>query len=133
MKKLGTTTVALIIAGLLITGLAGALIATSLGDDDDDEQVVVTTSASPGAATEPTTVADTTVAIDPEDEPLTPAEANRVAKAAIRAAGGGTVAELDRSDDPGEAYEVEVHTDMGEVDIALDENLQLVSNTAYDD
>ena len=41
--------------------------------------------------------------------------------------------DLSRSDDPGEAYEVEVLTDAGEVDVALDADLNRVSNNPYDD
>lgn len=146
MKNLAKSTIALIAAGLVIAALAGALVATALdGDDDDrdDEQVVLSTSDTAAATAPPTdagaAVADTTVAepddivVDADDVPLGKAEADRVAKAAVAAAGGGTVTEVNRSDDPGEAYEVEVLTDAGEVDVALDSNLKRVSNNPYDD
>ena len=73
------------------------------------------------------------VVVDDDDMPLGKTEARRVGRAAVKAAGGGTVVEIDRSDDPGETYEVEVLTARGEIDIALDQNLQRVQNLAYDD
>lgn len=116
--------VAIVAATLFAGGLLGALLAS--GDDADDEPAptVRATRAGDGAAT-------TTAVID--DAPLTPAEARRVGAAATAAAGGGTAVEIDRSDDPGEAYEVEVMTAHGEVDVALDDNLRRVENLPYDD
>lgn len=131
-KRLGIPVAALIAAGIVVAALAGALIATALTDkDDDDDAVVLTTTATPAGAV--AVSSDDDPVVDHEDQPLTPAEADRVARAALRIAGGGTVTELSRSDDPGEAYEVEVQTDAGEVDIALDVNLNRVSNNPYDD
>jgi uncharacterized membrane protein YkoI len=53
---------------------------------------------------------------------------DRVAAAATRAAGGGEVVSVETSDDRGEAYEAEVRKDDGtEVDVALDENLDVVA------
>lgn len=133
MKKLGVPVAVLIAAGVVLAALAGALVASSLSDDSDDEDVVVTTVA-PAANAGLDDDDQIEPATEPEDVPLHGAEAKRVAAAAIEAAGGGTVTELSRSDDPGEAYEVEVMTDAGEVDIALDENLNRVSNSSpYDD
>lgn len=142
MKNLAKSTVALIAAGIVIAALAGALIATALsGDDDggdDDDRIALATSDTPAVDTEvadaqtPAPDADDVV-VDADDVPLGKAEADRVAKAAVAAAGGGTVTEVSRSDDPGEAYEVEVLTDAGEVDVALDEQLKRVSNSPYDD
>lgn len=71
--------------------------------------------------------------VDPDDVPLTEAERRKVADAAIAIVGAGTVTDIDRSDDVGEAYEVEVLTDVGEVDIALDDGLRRVPNLRYDD
>ena len=60
-------------------------------------------------------------------------ERERVGAAATQAVGGGTVVEVETSDDPGEAYEVEVHLDDGsEMDVALDRELGLVSQDADD-
>lgn len=153
-KKLGVPIGLLVVAGLIAAGLLGALIASAVGgdDDDDNDAVVLTTTATPSVDTgvdgtaplqgsggqsdqggQSTPDNGAVTVIDPEDEPISPALADRVAKAAVAAAGGGTVTDLGRSDDPGEAFEIEVQTDTGEVDIALDENLNRVSNNPYDD
>ncbi len=139
-KKFGIPVAALIAVGVVIAALAGALIATAWSDkDDDDDAVVLTTTAAPTGAVavtddiDPNGDGDADPVIDRDEQPLTAAEADRVARAALRIAGGGTVTDLGRSDDPGEAYEVEVQTEAGEIDIALDENLNRVSNNPYDD
>jgi uncharacterized membrane protein YkoI len=59
-------------------------------------------------------------------------ERDRVGNAATRAV-GGTVVDVETSDDPGEAYEVEVRLDDGtETDVALDEDLNVVARDADD-
>jgi hypothetical protein len=145
MKKLATPTIALIAAALVIAALAGALAATAFdGDDedrDDEDPIALATEAgtpapvaTPAAAAAETPAQDADDAVaDADDVPLSVREADRVGKAAIAAAGGGSVTDLSRSDDPGEAYEVEVQTAAGEVDVALDADLNRVSNNAYDD
>ncbi|MBM2614924.1 PepSY domain-containing protein [Actinoplanes sp. LDG1-06] len=56
---------------------------------------------------------------------------DRVGNAAVQAVGGGTVLDVETSDDPGEAYEVEVRkTDGSEVDVALDKDLKVVKQQA---
>jgi uncharacterized membrane protein YkoI len=61
-------------------------------------------------------------------------ERDRVGAAAVAAAGGGTAIDVEASDDGDEAYEVEVRKDDGtEVDIALDQDLDIVSQDADDD
>ncbi len=53
-------------------------------------------------------------------------ERDRVAAAATEAVGGGKVIEAESSDDPGEAFEVEVRkTDGTEVDVTLDKDLNV--------
>jgi len=55
------------------------------------------------------------------------AERDRVGAAATEAV-GGTVVDVETSDDPGETYEVEVRLDDGsEVDVALDEDLAVLA------
>jgi hypothetical protein len=71
--------------------------------------------------------------IDPEDRRLGEPELERIRSAALAIAGPGTVTEVDRSDDLGEAYEVEIVTERGEVDVALDRNFERVPNLRYDD
>lgn len=58
---------------------------------------------------------------------VTGAERDRVAAAATKAAGGGEAMEIEKADDPDEAYEVEVRLeDGGEVDVTLDADLGVV-------
>jgi uncharacterized membrane protein YkoI len=58
-------------------------------------------------------------------------ERDRVGSAAVQAAGGGTVVDVETSDDRGEAYEVELRMDDGtEVDVALDSDLAVVGQEA---
>ncbi|MDN5892407.1 MAG: hypothetical protein L0H93_00150 [Nocardioides sp.] len=62
------------------------------------------------------------------DNDLQGSERDRVGAAAIEAAGGGNVVDLETSDDRGEAYEAEVRMDDGtEVEISLDQDLNVVS------
>ena len=61
-------------------------------------------------------------------------ERDRVGSAATQAVGGGTVVDAEASDDPGEAYEVEVRKDDGtEVEVILDKDLNVVSQAADTD
>lgn len=60
-------------------------------------------------------------------------ERDRVAAAATKAAGGGEAVEVEKSDDLGEAYEVEVRVDGREVDVTLDEDLKPVADDRDDD
>lgn len=61
-------------------------------------------------------------------------ERDRVAAAATSAAGGGTAIDVETSDDPGEAYDVEVRlADGREVDVTLDEDLDVVTTDRDDD
>ncbi|GIK78244.1 MAG: hypothetical protein EDQ89_04645 [Acidobacteria bacterium] len=141
MSRIGWPLAAVIAALVIAVAiLAGALIAGGDGDDEDGPEIAtVTVPAQPagvtggaeGAATAPQGVGPADA--DPDDRPLGSAEAGRAGRAAIAAVGGGTVVEVDRSDDPGEAYEVEVLTDRGEIDVALDHNLRRVPNAAYED
>ena len=58
-------------------------------------------------------------------------ERDRVSSAALDAAGGGTVTSAETSDDPGEAYEVEVRqADGTEVDVTLDKDLSVLGQDA---
>ena len=58
---------------------------------------------------------------DADDRSLSAAERKSAAKAALDAVGGGTLTDLDASDDRGVAYEVEVRTANGtEWDVTLD-------------
>lgn len=60
-------------------------------------------------------------------------ERDRVETAAVTAAGGGKAIDVEKSDDRGEAYEVEVRLEDGrEVDITLDDDLRVVERDADD-
>ncbi|UUW88221.1 PepSY domain-containing protein [Pimelobacter simplex] len=60
-------------------------------------------------------------------------ERDRVETAAVTAAGGGKAVDVEKSDDRGEAYEVEVRLEDGrEVDITLDDDLRVVERDADD-
>jgi hypothetical protein len=67
-----------------------------------------------------------------DDQPLTPDEARRAAAAALRLAGGGSVESVERSDDPGEAYEIEVVRAGRELDVVLDENFGEIRTSSDD-
>lgn len=70
---------------------------------------------------------------DADDRPLSPEQARRAGEAAVRVAGGGSIESVERSDDPGEAYEIEVVRPGQEIDVALDEDFRPVRNARYDD
>ncbi len=69
---------------------------------------------------------------DDDDRALSPKEKSSATKAAVKAV-GGTVTDVEASDDPGTSYEVEVRTPQGvEWDIDLDRNFAVVSKTKDD-
>lgn len=143
MSKIGWPLAAVIAALVIAVAILGGALILGDGDDDDEAEIATVTvpvqptgtmaaGASEAAAVAPGVDSDDADP-DPDDRPLSPAEAGRAGRAALAAVGGGTVADVDRSDDPGEAYEVEILTDGGEIDVALDHNLKRVPNAAYDD
>lgn len=70
---------------------------------------------------------------DADDRALTASERTRAERAAIAEVGGGTVTELEASDDRGEAYEVEVRaTDGRSWDLKLDSDFQVVRKSLDD-
>ena len=71
---------------------------------------------------------------DDTDESLTGQVAERASAAALRATGGGTVLEVERGDDPGAAYEVEIRGADGKVsEVLLDGKLGLLRIVEGDD
>jgi uncharacterized membrane protein YkoI len=61
------------------------------------------------------------------------ADRDRVGNAAVQAVGGGTVLDVETSDDAGEAYEAEVRkTDGTEVDVVLDKDLKVIGQPTAD-
>jgi hypothetical protein len=105
---------------LVVLAAAGVLVAGSLGEDELPEVV----RQSDDSAEPPG---------DRDDSPLSAQEERRASAAALRVTGGDTVAELDRSDDRGEAYEVEVIRAGREHDVALDAGFRPVPNRRYGD
>lgn len=118
------------LAALAMAAAGGGLLALALDDDDDDEipAIVVATTTPPVPTGR--TASD---AVDADDQPLSATEADRVTAAALRITGGGTITELDRSDDPGETYEVEVVKDGREIDLAFDASFRRVPNRRYEE
>ncbi len=114
LLKLGTILLA------IVAGAAGAVVLT-----DDDPLEVIQLQSRPAEPTPRVT--------DSDDRPLSPDEEDRARRAALRVTGGGEVGEFDRSDDPGETYEVEVFKDGREHDVALDADFQPVPNRRYED
>jgi hypothetical protein len=110
----------LTIGTVLLAVVAGAVVLT-----DDDPLEVITLQSQPA---EPTPRV-----ADDDDRPLSPDEERQAREAALRVTGGGEVVEFDRSDDPGEAYEVEVFKDGREHDVALDSGFEPVPNRRYED
>jgi hypothetical protein len=137
-----------------VAALGGALLATVLGDDGatdgDQARGVAQTQTAPGEP-EPASQAEQSSQaeetpnrdrssrqrsdsryVDPDDRPIGRRQLGRVRDAAVRAANGGTVTDIDRSDDLGVAFEVELVRNGREVDVRLDRKLAPVA-TDYDD
>lgn len=88
------------------------------GRDDDDDR-----DGTSGSATDDSAggSGDATTGTGTGDDTVTGADYDQASAAALSAAGGGTVTDVDRSDDGGVAYEVDVRLDDGtEVDVDLD-------------
>ena len=120
---------------LVVAALGGALVATAANDDDDrpvqaaaPSQPVPSTTTATGPAVETAPLEAT----DPDDRPIGRRELRRVRDAALQASNGGQVVDIDRSDDAGVAYEIEIRRQGRDIDVHLDRNLRAVS-TNYDD
>lgn len=137
-----------LVLAVAVAALAGALIAVVVsGDDDDLESSRVVVQEQPAAsdplgssvqpeqgtgATETAPQETVVEGLDADDQPIDRQERARVRDAAVRAAGGGEVTDIDRSDDLGVAFEVELVRDGREVDVRLDDNLDPVA-AGFDD
>ena len=122
-------------AGIVVLGLGigGFAIADALDEDGDDDRVPASVE-SPAGQDEDSDRDDQ----DAEDaaaddasrtaDPITDDERESATEAAIDAAGGGEVTDVDRSDDPGEAWEVEVLLENGdEMDVRLADDFSVIS------
>jgi hypothetical protein len=67
------------------------------------------------------------------EEQVSGPQADRAKRAAVEAAGGGRVVGVEREDDGGAAWEVEVQQGGREVEVALDDNLKPVGSETEDD
>lgn len=117
-----------------LAGLAGAIIlllVLTIGGSSDERLVEVNTGSAVNSDTRP--AERTSVKVDDADERIPDALLHRVIAAAVRAAGGGVATEVERSDDPGEAFEVEVVRGGVEVDVALDRQLRRIKNERFSD
>lgn len=122
-----------VVVGALALGGAGAAYAVDeFGDADDDRVAAAPNSDRDGAVIDDDDATGTTDdrdTRDADDIPLTQAESDAATKAALAEAKGGTVTDVDRSDDPGEAFEVDVLLDNGdELEVALDADYAVVSS-----
>jgi hypothetical protein len=119
-----------VLVAVAVTAGAGGLGVMALADEGVPE--VVTPRSEPAPVT-PTPRSGAGAQIEADDRALWPEEARRARAAALRMTGGGRISEVDRSDDPGEAYEVEIVQGGHERDIALDADFNPVPNRRYDD
>ncbi|MBD8103188.1 hypothetical protein [Plantibacter sp. CFBP 8775] len=123
-----------IVVGALALGGAGAAYAVDeFGDDDDDRVTAASNTDRDGGAAiddgDTTAATDDRDARDADDVPLTDTEFDAASKAALAEAKGGTVTDVDRSDDPGEAFEVDVLLENGdELEVALDADYAVVTS-----
>ncbi|HJR90521.1 MAG TPA: hypothetical protein VJ782_10220 [Aeromicrobium sp.] len=70
------------------------------------------------------------VGLDADDRPLTGSERAKIATAAAKAVGSGTVTDMEASDDFGTAYEAEVYDRAGaEWDVELDAKFAVVAKS----
>jgi hypothetical protein len=67
------------------------------------------------------------------EEQVTGPEADRAKRAAIQAVGGGRAVGVERGDDDGAAWEVEVQQGGREVEVNLDSDLKQVGSATGDD
>ena len=122
----------MVLAAVVIALVAGFFIGREVvGDDDDDERVVRISTEDPAPAGGGPT--GQSLSVDDDGQTITDDEIRAIGEAATKAVGGGQVSDIERSDDPGEAFEVEVVVDGQEVDVALDENLKRVPNQRFSD
>src|SRR5690242_19882768 len=101
-----------IVIGAVIVALVGGFFIGQavLGDDDDDGERIVRISTGPTGASDGAQP-QTELSIDDDGQTIGDDEIRAIGAAATKATGGGTVSDIERSDDPGEAFEVEVLKD----------------------
>jgi len=96
------------------------------GDDGQGSGAGAVPSADPSASS--STAPGTAPTGDADDQPISDEERAQVAAAAEAAVEGGTAVDVDRSDDAGEAFEVEVRDAQNQDwDVTLDADLGVIS------
>lgn len=126
--------ITVIVVGALALGGAGAAYAVDEFGDADDDRVTAASNTDRDGGTavddgDTTAATDDRDARDADDVPLTDTEFDAASKAALAEAKGGTVTDVDRSDDPGEAFEVDVLLENGdELEITLDADYAVVTS-----
>ena len=122
------------VAGVAVLGLGigGFALADTSDDANDDDRVVITSGDNPVAL--PSNEATNGASPSPSDDAfddnggrnVSDEEYAAVSAAALAAVGGGTVTELKRDDDPGQAWDVEITLDNGdEADVERDPDRNL--------
>ena len=117
-----------VLAGLV--AIAGIAIGVLISQPGDDGEIEVNVSP---AVTSDGTRFQGPVRVEDGGRPISDALVRRISRAAGKSTGGGTVIEIERSDDPGEAFEVEVLRSGSEIDVALDQALRRVTNQHFSD
>ena len=116
------------LVALLVGGGVAYAVTDGFDHDDDDDRVASQQSPQQGGNTgdrddDGDDYYDDSN--DADDAPITDEERESAEKAAIAEAGGGTVTDLERSDDQDHAWEVEVTLDGRDIDIELDADFQV--------
>ena len=116
------------LVALLVGGGVAYAVTDGFDHDDDDDRVASQQSPQQGGSTgdrddDGDDYYDDSN--DADDAPITDAERESAEKAALAEAGGGTVTDLERSDDQDHAWEVEVTLDGRDIDIELDADFQV--------
>ena len=111
------------LVALLVGGGVAYAVTDGFDHDDDDDRVASQQSEQQGGSTVDRDNDGDDYYDDSNDAdnvPITDAERESAEKAALAEAGGGTVTDLERSDDQDHAWEVEVTLDGRDIDIELD-------------
>ena len=111
------------LVALLVGGGVAYAVTDGFDHDDDDDRVASQQSEQQGGSTvDRDNDGDDYYddSNDADNAPITDAERESAEKAALAEAGGGTVTDLERSDDQDHAWEVEVTLDGRDIDIELD-------------
>lgn len=117
-------------AVVLLGGAGGAYAFDEFGDDDRDtvavQQVNATDAPRATDTRDDRDDRDDSDTRDADDVALTADEFDRASAAALAEAGGGRVTDVDRDDDAGNAYDVDVLLDNGdELEIELDADFRV--------